>query len=108
MRGIHLVEIFHMMRAVPLVGKVVEAAAFGELIVFIAVPGQEIAQIERVQPGQIFGAGGLGEGQVVFGDAVAQQLFPGKPTATPFSICPRAEYVSSSALPPYSKLTFSP
>ena len=46
-------------------------------------------RIERVQPGQLFGAGGLGEGQGVFGDAVAQQLFPGAVSYTHLDVYKR-------------------
>ena len=63
--GVNLVEVFHMMAAIPLVGQVVEAAALGQLVVLVAVPGQEVAHVEGVKASQLLGGGGLGQSQVV-------------------------------------------
>ena len=76
--AVDLIEIFRVMGAVPLMRQVMEAVFLGDLVIFVAVPGHEIAHIERVQPGQLFGGGRLGEDEVVLAHAVAQQLLLGE------------------------------
>ena len=73
--GVDLVEVFGMVGAVPFVGQVVEAVGLGDLVVFVAVPRHKVAHIERVQLRALFGRGSQRQGQVVFGHAVAHQLF---------------------------------
>ena len=57
-------------------GQVMEAVLLGDLVVLVAVPGHKVAHIERVQLRRSSSAeGASGQGQVVLGHAVAQQLF---------------------------------
>ena len=73
--GIDLVKVFGMVGAVPFMGQVMEAVLLGDLVVLVAVPGHKVAHIERVQLCALFGRGSQRQGQVVFGHAVAHQLF---------------------------------